>query len=201
MSRVTSLSRRLSTLPLLLFAALVTLTWTACSSAEVDLAIDSDFSLPVNQTLIVPANNKHNLRGRALQDAGCVVLLTVYVASYQAQEVPGQVVWTFVTSQGEAEPVSGGYRVWVRGETFSRNLRVNICGDFVAVKARLTRSTLRLNLGGVAVSTGRFADSDRYLSVRGKDFTIHNTDDTVIPLELQSRPGSDQRGEGPQGRI
>jgi hypothetical protein len=54
MSRVTSLSRRLSTLPLLLFAALVTLTWTACSSAEVDLAIDSDFSLPVNQTLIVP---------------------------------------------------------------------------------------------------------------------------------------------------
>lgn len=33
-------------------------------------------------------------------------------------------------------------------------------------QARLTRSTLRLNIGSVQISTGRFADSDRYASPR-----------------------------------
>lgn len=73
-------------------------------------------------------------------------------------------------------------------------MRVSLCGEFTAVKvtmtnkplicgcvcgppgsqpppyipctnkARLTRSTLRLNIGSVRISTGRFADSDRYAS-------------------------------------
>lgn len=32
----------------------------------------------------------------------------------QVQQVPGQIVWTFVTTAGESEPVQGGYRVCVR---------------------------------------------------------------------------------------
>jgi hypothetical protein len=31
----------------------------------------------------------------------------------QAQEVPAQIVWQFVTTLGESEPVQGGYRVYV----------------------------------------------------------------------------------------
>jgi len=34
----------------------------------------------------------------------------------QVQEVPGQVVWTFLSPAGESEPVSGGYRVYVGRE-------------------------------------------------------------------------------------
>lgn len=40
-------------------------------------------------------------------------------------------------------------------------------------QARLTRSTLRLNIGSVTISTGRFADSDRFQSPRVRAMYVY----------------------------